>query len=506
MQDLCRMFDAAVALAPDRAFFISPDVTLTYAEFDERTDRLVAVLAEHGAASGVPVGILLPSDLELALTYWACQKLGSVAVPLNPMYREREFVGAVAVSGIKMLVTDVARSTQIGESATSGLALLQWDEPGDGSLAARLLSATPVRTRPHVTLDDPACIFLTSGTTGRPKAVVQTQRNQMTALTHLFTSYGLRYGAEVGLNTMPIFNNFGATGIMNLCVFSGASMVTLNRWDPSLALDLISRHSVSAIWGTPTVYVDLCERFDESRHSLGSVRRAFSGGAPVPEPLVERFRALTGVRLAQVYGATETTGPVSAEPLVGRVPQGSVGRLTSGVDVTVVDEAGVSVPPGSVGEIVVSGDLVTPGYLDDPEAHAAAFSHRGWASGDLGYLDEDDFLFLVGRKKEMIISGGNNIYPAEVEALLAEHEAVSTCVVLGLPDDRRGEVPVAVVLRRDTHSATESEIIDFCSRRMAAYKVPRAVHFVDSLPLGPTGKVLRSELARAISTSPDRTA
>jgi long-chain acyl-CoA synthetase len=344
-------------------------------------------------------------------------------------------------------------------------------------------------------------MFLTSGTTGRPKAVVQTQRNQMTALTTMFAHYGLRFGAEVCLNTMPMFNNYGATGIMNVCVFGGETMVSTKRWDPAVALELITEHSITTIWGTPTIYVDLCEKFDASRHAVTSVRRAITAGAPTPEPLIERFRALTGVRLAQAYGATETTGAVAAGPFVGRARPGSLGQLVGGVEVTIVDAEGSPLPAGSVGEIRIAGDVVSPGYLNDPESQAAAFSESGWASGDLGYLDEDGFLFLVGRQKEMIISGGNNIYPAEVESLLAQHDAVATCVVLGLPDPRRGEVPVAVIIpRAGSGHVTEWEIVEFCSQRMATYKVPRAVQFTDTLPLGPTGKVLRAELRASLAS------
>ncbi|MGH3626259.1 MAG: AMP-binding protein, partial [Sciscionella sp.] len=230
-----------MALVPGRPFFITPNDSLTFAEFDERTDRLAAVLLAHGAKAGEPVGMYLPSGLELALTYWACQKLGGIAVPLNPMYREFEIAGAVATAGISLMVTDVVQSSQIGERETAALTLLSWDEPGVGSLATMLAGADPISHRPQPGFDDPVCLFLTSGTTGRPKAVLQTQRNQITALTTMFTQIGLRYGAEVCLNTMPLFNNFGATGVMNMSVFAGASMITTSRWDPSLAVELITR-------------------------------------------------------------------------------------------------------------------------------------------------------------------------------------------------------------------------------------------------------------------------
>ncbi len=488
------MLRSAVALVPDRPLYIGADTTLSYAEFDERTDRLASVLARHGAGAGEPVGILLPSASELALTYWAVQKLGAVAVLLNPMYRELELAGAVATAGVRLLVTDVRRAGQLGAAEAAALRLLRWDDAQE-PLAAEIDAAPRFAAEVRRRLDDPVCMFLTSGTTGEPKAVVQTQLNQMTSATTAFAVYGLRYGAEVCLNPLPMFNNFGATGIMNTAIFAGATMVALARWDAALALELIGRHAVTAVWGTPTIYVDLCEQFDASRHTLTTVRRAFTAGAPAPEPLIERFRALTNVRLAQIYGATEVTGPISREPLRGRPRPGTVGRIVGGTSVSILDDDGRPLPAGATGEITISGDLVSPGYLNDPQAQAAAFGPEGWRSGDLGYLDEDDFLYLVGRKKEMIISGGNNIYPAEVESLIGRHAGVSTCTVIGIPDDRRGEVPVAVVVRRTgSGELTAEDVIDFCRQRLSAYKVPRAVRFTDVLPLGPTGKVLRSVL------------
>lgn len=495
MQDLCGMLAGTVSLVPDRAFFVTPEVEVSFAEFDERTDRLATVLLAHGARAGEPLGILLPSGLALALTYWAAQKVGCLAVPLNPMYRRHEIAGAVATSRISVLVTDVEHSAHVGEEEARALTQLRWDEPGAGSLASMLSGADRLMQHPRRGFDDPVCLFMTSGTTGKPKGVLQTQRNQITTLTTMLSCIGLRYAEEICLNTMPLFNNFGATGVMNMAIFAGATMVSTSRWEPVGALDLITRRGVTAIWGSPTIYVDLCERFDPDVHSMASIGRAITAGAPAPEALIERFHALTGVRLTQIYGATETTGAVTCEALVGSTRPGTVGRPVGATTVSIVGADGQALPAGEVGEIRVAGDLVGPGYVHDPEQTAAAFGKDGWLSGDLGYLDEEDFLFLVGRKKEMIISGGNNIYPAEVEALITQHASVATCAVIGIDDARRGEIPIAViVLRTGAEAPSEAEIIGFCAERLSAYKVPRAVHFATDLPLGPTGKVIRAEL------------
>ncbi|TGD37041.1 class I adenylate-forming enzyme family protein [Brevibacterium aurantiacum] len=488
------MLKSTVDLVPDKPFFVTPEQTMSYAEFDDRSSRLARVLSEAGAALGDPVGILLPSGPELALTYWAVQKLGGVAVPLNPMYRELEVSGAISTVGPNILVTDRAHAANVAAGDAESLRLLLWDH-GEHPLADAFVQALPWTDRPQVEMNSPVCMFLTSGTTGKPKAVVQTQLNQMAALTSVFANFGLRFGSETFLNTMPLFNNFGMTGVMNIAIFGGATMVSLERWKPQLALELISEHSVSAVWGTPTVYSDICENFDMSRHELTSIRRGITAGASASEALIDRFRKLTSVDLVQVYGATEATGAVTGFPANRESRIGAVGRPFPSIDVSIVDRNGMSLPVNETGEIRVFGDAVSPGYKGDPAGQAAAFSPEGWLSGDLGHLDEYGDLYLSGRRKEMIISGGNNIYPAEVEALLAKHEAVVRSVVIGIPDDRRGEVPAAiVVLRDDRRETTGAELTSFCAQNLSAYKVPHTIYFRKDLPLGPTGKVQRKVL------------
>lgn len=494
MFDLHSMLKSTVDLVPDKPFFVTPDHTMSYAEFDERSGRLARVLSEAGTELGDPVGILLPSGPELALTYWAVQKLGGVAVPLNPMYHQLEISGAISTVGLNILVTDRAHAANIAAGDVESLRLLLWDDD-EYPLADSSRQAPPWTDRPQVDVNSPVCMFLTSGTTGKPKAVVQTQLNQMAALTSMFANFGLRFGSETFLNTMPLFNNFGMTGVMNIAIFGGATMVSLERWKPQLALELIREHSVTAIWGTPTVYLDICENFDMSRHELTSIRRGITAGAPASAALIDRFHKLTCVKLVQVYGATEATGAVTGFPANSESKIGAVGRPFPNIDMSIVDQQGVPLPVNEVGEIRVYGDAVSPGYEGDPAAQVEAFSPEGWLSGDLGHLDEFGDLYLSGRRKEMIISGGNNIYPAEVEALLATHEAVVTSVVIGIPDDRRGEVPAAVVvLREDKRVTTGTELTSFCSQNLSAYKVPHTIYFREDLPLGPTGKVQRKVL------------
>ncbi|KRF21099.1 hypothetical protein ASG90_01430 [Nocardioides sp. Soil797] len=497
MQTLSRMLSSAVAAHPDRPFFVTDDATLSYAEFDRRASCLATVLTEHGVAKGEPVGILLPSNLELALTYWALQKVGAVAVPINPMFRAPEVFRVTSKTRMRRVVTDPAGRDEVARMEQPPAELLVWEGVGDAGIEAELATASETFEDVVRGPEDPVCMFFTSGTTGQPKAVIQTERGQQSGLVAMFVHNRLRFGAEVMLNVMPLFNNFGASGVMNTSVFAGATMVHLERWNAAEALELITRHRVTVVLGSPTMYVDLCELYDPAHHDLSHIRTAVTAGAAAPPALIDRFREITGVRLSQIYGATETTAIVTGEPHGGRPRIGSIGRAIGSMEIQVLDPDGRPVPTGQPGEMVIRGDSVSPGYFEDPEAQKA-ITADGWHSGDIGYVDEDGFFYLVDRLKEMVICGGNNIYPAEVEAVIAEHPDVSTCAVIGLPHDRLGEVPVAVVVPQHGREASARSITDHCRERIAAYKVPREIHTMATLPLGPTGKVLKADLREQV--------
>lgn len=498
MQTLTGMFTATAAAHPDRLFLITEDESVTYAEFDDRARRLATVLEQRGVTKGDPVGILLPSRIELALTYWAAQRLGAVALPLNPMFRAPEIERMVALTHLRLLVTDpngydhvVARMQSPPES------VLVWEDTPSG-LDAEIAAAAEHGALVDIRPDDPVCMFFTSGTTGRPKAVVQTQRGQQAGLVGMFVHNRLRFGTDVVLNVMPLFNNFGASGVMNTSVFAGATIVHLERWDAARALEQITEHQVTVMLGSPTMYVDLCGLHDPARHDLSHLRQAVTAGAAAPPALIDRFLDITGVRLTQIYGATEATAIVTGEPHAGVPRPGSIGKLVGSTTITILDDDGNEVPTGERGEMVIKGEMISPGYFEDPEAQKAHTEH-GWHSGDIGYVDEEGYYYLVDRLKDMVISGGNNIYPAEVEAVLAQHPDVATATVVGMPHDRLGEVPVAVVVPRHDGAIDAESIIAHCREQIAAYKVPREIHTVRSLPLGPTGKVLKPELRDRLS-------
>ena len=299
-----------------------------------------------------------------------------------------------------------------------------------------------------------------------------------------------------------MFNNFGATCLMNQSIHAGGTLVLHERWDTRHVLDAIRLHKVTYTAGTPTMFVYLCNEFDPARDDLSSLRLAVTGGAPVPVGILKQFNEAFGVPLMQIYGATESTGYNTGEPLIGVRKWGSAGVPIGSSTISIVDDAGRSLPAGERGEVLIAGDCVGKGYWDDAQASANAFTAAGWLSGDIGYLDEDGYLFIVDRKKDLIISGGYNIYPLEVEDLLYQHPGVAVCALVGVADAVKGEIPVAVVVARPgtpSDAASAADIIDFCRRHIAAYKAPRQVYFVAEMPLGPSGKILKRELRRRIA-------
>ncbi|MEX0583100.1 MAG: AMP-binding protein, partial [Sneathiella sp.] len=305
---------------------------------------------------------------------------------------------------------------------------------------------------------------------------------------------GLLWDKEVFLCALPLFNNFGATCMMNGAIFSGAKMIQMERWDTDAVLETITREKVTYLAGSPTMYLYLLREFDPSRHDLRSLKTCVTGGSPVAPNVMQQFEEKIGIPLLQIYGATESTGYVTGETLFGIRKRGSAGMPIGGSRISIVDDNGAELPRGEIGEVRISGDTIGAGYWGDTETTTASFTPKGWLSGDLGYLDEDGYLFIVDRKKDVIISGGYNIYPLEVEDLLYQHPDIRICAVIGLPDKDKSEIPVAVAIPHAGHMLDAAEIIAFCRKNLSAYKSPRRVYTVDEMPLGPSNKILKRTL------------
>ncbi len=492
MASLADNLCAAALEVPDKRALKCSTSEYTYAQFDDAAARVATKLEQSGVQPGDRVGVMLPNTLAFPIIFFGILRRGAVAVPMNPLLKSREVEYYLSNTGAKALIATpaFADEAKAGAEAAGASCTIVDDE----SLPAFLDDVAP-QTKPIAcSADDTAVILHTSGTTGKPKGA---------QLTH----GGLGRNAEVTLRTLldlgndevimgclPLFHVFGLTCGLNAAVMSRATLTLQPRFNAREALDIIARDRVSIFEGVPTMYSALLEAAHDEA-DVSSLRLCISGGSAMPVQVLRDFEDTFNAVVIEGYGLSETS-PVACfnHPHQPRKP-GSIGTPIEGVEMRVVDESGGPVPDGESGEIQIRGHNVMKGYWNQPDATAAAISEDGWFStGDIGRVDDEGYFSIVDRKKEMIIRGGLNIYPREIEEVLYEHPAVGAAAVIGIPHDHFGEeVGAAVELRQGT-SATSDEIRDFVKARVAAYKYPRRVWILDALPKGPTGKLLKREI------------
>lgn len=505
METLTEILENRCRLLSDRTFLIADDATLTYGAFGETTARLANVLADAGVGRGDRVGLYLPSKAMMAVAFWACQRLGAVPAPVSAMFRHDELRKIVAQTDMVAMIADDATWPYFSEIRDEFEGLLHVFVAGgcDADAAVRDLDALMAAATTHFENASPdpgdmSALFFSSGTTGTPKGIAQSHFSTVSALRDMMVSHRARFAAETYVSAVPLFTNFGLTVTLNLAFYAGGTIVQHERWDTARILDAIGTHRGTYFGGTPTMYVYMVNDFDASAHDLSSLSVCTTGGAPVPQPVIRRFEALSGARVTQVYGSTETCGQNVMEPTAGIRKPGSAGLPVGSSRILIVDDDGKPVEVAERGEVVIGGDCVALGYFRDDAATAAAFSPDGWKSGDIGYLDEDGYLYIVDRKKDVIIAGGHNIYPLEIESLLYRHAGVAMCAVVGIADESKGEIPVAAIVRAAGADLDEAAVIAYCRENLAAYKVPRQVHFIDRLPVE-AAKVRKRELSAAIA-------
>lgn len=501
MEILSQILARNARLIGDRRFIVTDKETITYARFGELTAQLANVLASRGVTRGDRVGLYLPSTPMMAIGFWACQRLGAVPAPLSAMFRHAELRKIVTQTGMKALIADGSTwpyFSEIRDEFSELRHCLVASGEADADDLGTLMAEAPS------TFDDAPCdindicaLFFTSGTTGAPKGAAQSQFNQSSTLRDMMVSHRTRFAEETYLCAVPLFTNFGLTVTLNLCLYTGGTIVLHERWDTGRVLADISKHKATYFGGTPTMYVYMVNEVDPTRHDLSSLRICTTGGSPVPQPVIRRFEDLSGARVTQVYGSTETSGQNVMEPTAGIRKAGSAGLPVGSSRISILDDDGNPVPQGEIGEVIISGDCVAQGYWQDEKATTEAFGNGGWKSGDLGYVDEDGYLFIVDRKKDVIIAGGHNVYPLEIEALLYKHPGVAMCAVVGAPDESKGEIPVAVIVKAEGQEVSAEEITRYCRENLAAYKAPRAIHFIDKMPVE-AAKIRKRELVLAL--------
>jgi long-chain acyl-CoA synthetase len=483
---------------PDRPAVRLDDTILTYADLDDSTARAATLLGERGVRPGDRVAVMLPNVPEFAVVYYGILRAGGVVVPMNPLLKEREVAYYLDDSQARLILAWPG----FAEEASTGAARAGADSViVDSGFGAELASMSPTEGAAERADDDTAVILYTSGTTGQPKGAELTHANLATNV-EVFTTDLVGLGPEdVIFGGLPLFHSFGQTCGLNAAVSVGASLTLVARFVPGKVVEVLARDRVTVLEAVPTMYVALLGT-DRDGHDLSALRVCVSGGAALPVEVMRGFERAFGCVILEGYGLSETS-PVASFNHPDRKPKpGSIGTPIRGVEMRAVDEWGKDVPVGEVGEIAIRGHNVMKGYWRRAEATAEAIPDGWFRSGDLARVDDDGYFFIVDRRKDLIIRGGYNVYPREIEEVLYEHPAVAEAAVIGVPDGSLGEEVGAAVVLKPGETATAQEIQEYVKGQVAAYKYPRRVWLLAALPKGPTGKILKREIRPPVGDPP----
>ena len=504
---------------------------LTYRQFKEDVDRFATALSALGVERGTRVAIQLPNLPQTVIAFYAVLSLGGIVVMTNPLYVAREiehqwndagctvaitadFLFAQRVAGIRSrlpvqhyVIASIPDYLRFPLNLLAPLKLRRAKPPLMASVHAgpgvhfmrRLIRTTPANPpRPTIDMDEPAALQYTGGTTGVAKGAVLTHRNLSCNVQQVAAWFvGARPGQEVMLGCLPFFHVFGLTVAMNFPVrVAGAIVLMPNPRDIHQMISNIATHRVTLFPGVPAMFNAIINAPGLDKIDLTSVTSCFSGGAPLPPDVLERFEVLTGSKIVEGYGLTETSPVTHANPLNSRRKIGSIGVPVPNTDEKVVSvgDPSTEVPLGTQGELLLKGPQVMREYWNAPDESAAILTDGWLHTGDIATIDEDGYCFLVGRKKDMIIAGGYNIYPDEVDTVLMAHPAVHESATIGVPDPERGETVKSFVALRPGETASADDLITHCRLELAAYKIPRSIEFLDELPKSSALKILRREL------------
>ncbi len=509
--------------SPALAFF---GRTLSYAAVQDQVVRLANALKSLGLAPGERLAIILQNSPQVVISYYAALQLGAVVVMLNPLLSPQEMADQLKDSGCRILVVldhlfpkveQILPRVDLAHIVVCSLTdYLPWPlkwlypfkarrqglacgmPPGPGrSLWRDLLTSAPLAEPPAGIPENAAVLQYTGGTTGVPKSAILTHKNLMTNVAQINAWLPqFRYGAERVVGVLPFFHAFGLTACLNWPLSQGAMVIILPRFDTRGFCRTLKKYRPTVLPGVPTLFVALLNHPPLARLDISSLWACISGSAPLPLEVRDRFEALTGCRILEGYGLTETSPVTHLNPYHGRRPPNCIGLPFPGTAARIVDpETGLEdVPVGQVGELILKGPQVMAGYWQKPEETALAL-RDGWLyTGDLARMDEQGYFYIVDRKKDLIINGGFKVFPREVEEVLYQHPQVKEAVALGVPDAYRGEIVKVVIVPRDDARLSQEELMAFLASRLAAYKLPKIIEFRSELPKSLVGKVLRRVL------------
>ncbi|MYL39030.1 long-chain-fatty-acid--CoA ligase [Halobacillus litoralis] len=502
---------------------------LSYKEVYDQSLAVASYLQQLGVEKGDRVSIMLPNCPQSVVAYYGVLLAGGIVVQTNPLYMERELEYQMKDSGAKVIIcldilypkaANVKPETDLEHIIVTGIkdylpfpknkiypfiqkrqyqVLVKPEQSTDTHLWTHLLKESTREVKPVEVdpLEDLALLQYTGGTTGFPKGVMLTHYNLIvnTQMAKKWL-YKCRDGEERVLAILPFFHVYGMTSVMNLSVMMGNKMILMPKFDAEAVLKVIEKQRPTLFPGAPTIYIALLNHPNLKKYDLSSIEACISGSAPLPVEVQEQFEKITGGRLVEGYGLTETSPTTHSNLIWGHRISGSIGIPWPDTDSKIFKmDADEEADYGEIGEIVVKGPQVMKGYWNRPEETAQVLSEDGWfRTGDMGYMNEDGYFYIVDRKKDMIIAGGYNIYPREVEEVLYEHSEVQEAVVVGVPDPYRGETVKAFIVRKQGSDITEDELNEFCRKHMASFKAPRLYEFREELPKTAVGKILRRQL------------
>ena len=526
---LCQFLTDSYNASPNKVAIHFMGKDLTFKEVYESALKFANYLRSLGVEKGDRVAILLPNCPQAVIAYFGTMYAGGIVVQTNPLYTERELQYQMADSGAKVIlsmdilyprVMKIIKETKLENVIVTGIKdylpfpknlvypfiqkkqygfSVKVAHSGSNHLFTEIMktgNASPIELEKFDFENDLALLQYTGGTTGFPKGVMLTHKNLVanTKMCHAWLSK-TKDGEEVVLGMLPFFHVYGMTTVLILSIMTRNKMVLIPKFDVDLALKTIDKQKPTLFPGAPTMYIGLLNHPDIGKYDLSSIKACLSGSAPLPVEVQEKFEEVTGGKLVEGYGLTETSPVTHANFIWANRVSGSIGVPWPDTESVILRSGENEVlPPGEIGEIAIKGPQVMKGYWNRPEDTAATFTDGWFLTGDLGYMDENGYFFVVDRKKDMIIAGGFNIYPREVEEVLYEHEAIQECVVAGIPDPYRGETVKAYIVLKEGKEVTEKELNEFCRQNLAAYKVPRFYEFRAELPKTAVGKILRRTL------------
>ncbi len=504
--NLALLLRESATRAPGAVAMSIGDTDIPYAALDEMARRFAGALSKLGVGRGQHVALMLPNVPQFSIAYFGVHYAGGVVVPLNVLLTPDEIAYHLDDSDAVALVVweGFLEQAQAGFNRAGGCKqlIVAKADPKDASAPEGALSmtalvggATPVTDLPDTMPDDTAVILYTSGTTGRPKGAELTQFNLFYNAQYTATRLLPLDASSVALTTLPLFHSFGQTVMHNAVLFAGGRIVLLPRFDAKTAFELMQKHKVNLFAGVPTMYFALLHFPEAQEYDVGSLRYCASGGSAMPVEVMKAFDEKYKVNILEGYGLSETSPVASFNVLDRPKKAGSIGLPIWGVEFRLADTDGNIVDKADApGEIQIKGHNVMKGYYKRPEVNAETIKDGWFATGDIATRDAEGYYYIVDRKKDMVIRGGFNVYPREIEEVLYAHPAVAEAAVVGVPHERHGEEVKAVIALKAGQTATADDIIAYCKQHLAAYKYPRIVEFLDALPKGPTGKILKREL------------